>query len=127
MLCSVAGETYLILDRPLAAVVQHLHKRVEQNTQLRWPVSKIEHSSAGAKIYGPSGENASSANLMSPRAKLSYKLNDFLGYFETPQLLTSHAALCACRQCSGVSPCNSHSSNSDAAAGEDTVFSSPAG
>ncbi|CAL8464484.1 g4019 [Coccomyxa elongata] len=50
-----SGETYLILDRPLAAVVQHLHKAVEQSTQLGWPVSKIEHSSAGAKLYGPSG------------------------------------------------------------------------
>lgn len=133
MLCFVAGETYLILDRPLRAVVEHLHERVEQNTQLGWPVSKIEYSSAGARLYGSSGENASSAGLFEPvHLKLKVltvcmllRYDFFPGALPRPP--TSNAALCACRQCCGVSPCDRDSSHSDAAAGEDTVLSSPAG
>ncbi|EIE19221.1 amine oxidase [Coccomyxa subellipsoidea C-169] len=50
-----SGDTYLILDRPLQALVQHLSKGVENNIQLQWPVSRIEYGPEGAKLYGPSG------------------------------------------------------------------------
>ena len=54
-----AGDTYLVLDRSLQALVQHLSRTLEKNTLLQWPVSRIEHSAAGARLYGPSGEHSS--------------------------------------------------------------------
>lgn len=52
-----AGETYLILDRPLRAVLQHLARGLEESLLLDWPVSAIEHDSHGATLYGPSGKH----------------------------------------------------------------------
>jgi hypothetical protein len=52
----LAGETYLVLDRSLKAVVQHLAAGLEDNMALEWPVHRIDYSLSGAKLFGLSGE-----------------------------------------------------------------------
>lgn len=47
------GETYLIPDRSLCAVVAHLSKGLRIRTA--WPVSGIDYTAAGALLRGPAG------------------------------------------------------------------------
>lgn len=53
----LAGDTYLVLDRPLSSIIQHLAKGLEDRIRRKWPVSVVEHSSTGAVLHGPSGEH----------------------------------------------------------------------
>lgn len=47
------GETYLIPDRSLRAVVGHLSKGLRIRTG--WPVAGIEYTAGGALLRGPAG------------------------------------------------------------------------
>ncbi len=51
-----AGDTYLILDRSLSTIVEHLQKGLEGRIRTDWPVSLIEYSDTGVLLHGPSGE-----------------------------------------------------------------------
>ena len=52
--CAFAGDSYLVLDRPLSALVQHIAKTLNKQIHCNCPVSKIEHNSNGAlvSLYG---------------------------------------------------------------------------
>jgi len=51
-----AGETYLLLDRSLRCVVDHLAAGLQRNLRLAWPVRRIEHGARGALLHGPGAQ-----------------------------------------------------------------------
>ncbi|CAK0783395.1 hypothetical protein CVIRNUC_006594 [Coccomyxa viridis] len=51
-----SGDTYLVLDRCLSSIVEHLHSKLEGRTRTSWPVSCIEYSDGSATVHGPSGQ-----------------------------------------------------------------------
>lgn len=52
--CAFAGDSYLVLDRPLSALVQHIAKTLNKQIHCNCPVSRIQHDSDGAlvSLYG---------------------------------------------------------------------------
>ena len=48
------GDSYLVLDCPLSALVQHIAKHLNKQIHCNCPVGKIEHDSNGAliRLYG---------------------------------------------------------------------------
>lgn len=52
--CAFAGDSYLVLDCPLSALVQHIAKDLNKQIHCNCPVSKIQHDSDGAlvSLYG---------------------------------------------------------------------------
>lgn len=52
--CILLGESYLVLDCPLSALVQHIAKNLNKQIHCNCPVSRIEHDAKGAVItlYG---------------------------------------------------------------------------
>ena len=54
---AAAGDTYLLLDRSLRHVVQHLARGLGRGRlRLNWPVRRIEHGVGGALLHGPAGQ-----------------------------------------------------------------------
>ena len=52
-----AGDTYLLLDRSLRHVVQHLARGLGRGRlRTNWPVRRIEHGTSGALLHGPGGQ-----------------------------------------------------------------------
>ena len=49
------GDTYLVLDRCLSSIVEHLQQDLEGRIRTGWPVCRVEHSSCGATLHGPCG------------------------------------------------------------------------
>lgn len=54
---AAAGDTYLLLDRSLRHVVQHLARGLgARRLRTNWPVHHIEHGTHGALLHGPGGQ-----------------------------------------------------------------------
>lgn len=53
----LAGETYLLLDRSLRHVVEHLARGLVGSLRLSWPVQRIEHGAGGVLLHGPAGQH----------------------------------------------------------------------
>ena len=49
------GEEYLILDRPISGITDHIARPVEGNILLDWPVHSIEYGAQGALVCGRGG------------------------------------------------------------------------
>ncbi|KAK9804891.1 hypothetical protein WJX72_010512 [[Myrmecia] bisecta] len=50
-----SGETYLVLDRSLRSIVEHLAEDLHGSVRLSCPIHRIEHSAHGALLHGPEG------------------------------------------------------------------------
>ena len=50
-----AGEEYLLLDRSVSRVTDHIGRSTDANLLLSWPVHSIEYSGHGAVIKGSGG------------------------------------------------------------------------
>ena len=54
---AAAGDTYLLLDRSLRHVVQHLARGLgAARLRKNWPVRRVEHGTSGALLHGPGGQ-----------------------------------------------------------------------
>ena len=54
---AAAGDTYLLLDRSLRHVVQHLARGLGAGRlRTNWPVRRVEHGFNGALLHGPGGQ-----------------------------------------------------------------------
>ena len=64
-LSAFTGDSYLVLDCPLSALVQHIAKNLNKQIHCNSPVTKIEHDSNGAlvKLYGGRYVNCLKKNL----------------------------------------------------------------
>ncbi|KAK9823039.1 hypothetical protein WJX81_001999 [Elliptochloris bilobata] len=51
-----SGETYLLLDRSLRHIVEHLARGLDHRLRLNWPVRRIEHGAGGALLHGRAGQ-----------------------------------------------------------------------
>ena len=50
-----AGEEYLLLDRSVSRVTDHIGRSSNANLLLDWPVNSIEYSKQGATVRGSGG------------------------------------------------------------------------
>ena len=50
-----AGDTYLLLDRSLQALIDHMARPLKHCIQTSWPVHSINYSQDGATLHGPNG------------------------------------------------------------------------
>ena len=57
--CWPAGESYLLLDRSLQALVQHIAHPVQDRIRQGWPVSRVSaspHPDGTLLVHGPAGQ-----------------------------------------------------------------------
>lgn len=58
------GDTYLLLDRSLQELVQHLARPLQHHIEMSWPVHKIEYGREGAVLHGPHGRRKSCRQVL---------------------------------------------------------------
>ena len=87
----IAGETYLLLDRSLRHLVEHIGKPSQQQTALQWPVSRIFHSPRGAMVSGPQGTRLHARHVLVTVPLAILKRGDIA--FEPPLPERKQAAL----------------------------------
>ena len=87
----IAGETYLLLDRSLRHLVEHIGEPSHRQTALQWPVCRIFHSPSGAMVYGPRGTRLHARHVLVTVPLAILKRGDIV--FEPPLSKRKQAAL----------------------------------
>ena len=59
-----AGEDYLVLDRSVSRVVDHLGRTTDANLLLDWPVHSIEYTAEGATLTSFGGRQLRCSRLV---------------------------------------------------------------
>lgn len=59
-----SGDTYLLLDRSLQELVQHLARPLQHHIEMSWPVHKIQYGREGAVLHGPHGRRKSCRQVL---------------------------------------------------------------